>query len=192
LASQKRQSSQNRSQRQSRVVESQRLLENKIILKKHLPVLYFCLGFRYTSFIELIKRGYIMRNSAIVRSLPRAQVFAYVLSYESIYNNHVSVTGYFSAEFFGSFGFDNVNWGFFYKDPHLNVTGLKKGEVALRYFTERMVAAGDRSFIVCVVNVEKGLMYFIKKESIETDTFQSRSDYESRGTKLKFLNVCEG
>jgi hypothetical protein len=133
-----------------------------------------------------------MRNSAIVRSLPRAQVFDVIRANQNLYQNHVSVTGYFSAEFFGSFGFDNLNWGFFYKDPRLSVTGLKKGEVALRYFTERMVAAGDKSFIVCVVNVEKGLMYFIKNESVETDEYSSRSDYESRGTKLKFLNVCEG
>ena len=132
-----------------------------------------------------------MRDSKVVRLLPKVQLFDVIKNNDRLYQNHVSVVGYFSSKFFGSFGFDNLNWGFLYVEPGLKVSGLKEGEVALRYYTERMVAAGDKSFIVCVVNINSGMLYFIKDESIENDTFQERADYESRGKKLKFLNVCE-
>lgn len=132
-----------------------------------------------------------MRDSKVVRLLPKVQLFDVIKNNDRLYQNHVSVVGYFSAEFFGSFGFDNLNWGFLYVDPGLKVSGLKEGEVALRYYTERMVAAGDKSFIVCVVNVNNGMFYFIKDRSIEHDNFLDRYDYEGRGVKLKFLNICE-
>lgn len=84
-----------------------------------------------------------------------------------------------------------VSYLFAYLDPTLKVSGLKPDEIAVRFYSETMVRANDKSFIVAVLNIVKGQIYFLTDRAKQDDSINERSDYETAATKLAFLNVDE-